>query len=57
MAFMMPVATPPNAIVFSYDRMKLADMVRAGLMLNILGVVVTFGIFALIGRWVFGLNF
>lgn len=57
MAFMMPVATPPNAIVFSYDRMMLADMVRAGFMLNILAICVAFSIFVLIGRWVFGLNF
>ena len=28
MAFMMLVATPPNAIVFSYEKMKLSDMVR-----------------------------
>ncbi len=57
MAFMMPVATPPNAIVFSYDKMKLADMVRAGFLLNILAIGVTFGVFVLIGRWVFGLQF
>lgn len=39
MAFMMPVATPPNAIVFGYDGMRMGDMMRAGLWLNILGVV------------------
>lgn len=38
MAFMMPVATPPNAIVFGYEGMRMADMVRAGIWLNILGV-------------------
>ncbi|EPX80031.1 SLC13 family permease [Litoreibacter arenae] len=57
MAFMMPVATPPNAIVFSYERMTLSDMVRAGFMLNIIAIAVTFGAFALIGRLVFGLTF
>jgi len=40
MAFMMPVATPPNAIVFGSERLRIADMVRAGLVLNLLGPVV-----------------
>lgn len=39
-AFMMPVATPPNAIVFSGGHMEISDMIRAGFVLNLLGVVV-----------------
>lgn len=39
-AFMMPVATPPNAIVFSSGHMKIQDMIRAGFALNIMGIVV-----------------
>ncbi|GGE60100.1 di- and tricarboxylate transporter [Streptosporangium jomthongense] len=39
-AFMMPVATPPNAIVFSGGHMKIGDMIRAGFALNIAGIVV-----------------
>lgn len=36
---MMPVATAPNAIVFSNPDMKIIDMARAGLWLNLCGVV------------------
>lgn len=42
MAFMMPVASPPNAIVFSYEQLNLPDMLRAGFLLNILAIIVTF---------------
>ncbi len=34
-AFMMPVATPPNAIVFATGRMTIKSMMRAGLALNV----------------------
>lgn len=39
-AFMMPVATPPNAIVFSTGHMTIQSMMRAGLFLNIAGTIV-----------------
>ena len=39
-AFMMPVATPPNAIVFGTGRLKIGDMVKAGFWLNVLGVII-----------------
>ena len=39
-AFMLPVATPPNAIVFGSDRLTIPTMVREGLVLNLVGVVV-----------------
>ncbi|SOC57325.1 solute carrier family 13 (sodium-dependent dicarboxylate transporter), member 2/3/5 [Chromohalobacter canadensis] len=38
-AFMMPVATPPNAIVFATGHMKIQSMIRAGLLLNIVGTL------------------
>lgn len=39
-AFMLPVATPPNAIVFGTGQVKQSEMVRAGFWLNILCVFV-----------------
>lgn len=41
-AFMLPVATPPNAIVFSSGKVRIGDMVRAGLFLNITSIVLTY---------------
>jgi sodium-dependent dicarboxylate transporter 2/3/5 len=49
-AFMMPVATPPNAIVFASGHMKIQDMIRAGFALNVLGIiVVTIASYLLLG--------
>ncbi|XP_072317870.1 Na(+)/citrate cotransporter-like [Eucyclogobius newberryi] len=37
-AFMLPVATPPNAIVFSYGVLKVSDMARSGAVMNVIGI-------------------
>jgi sodium-dependent dicarboxylate transporter 2/3/5 len=39
LGFMMPVGTPPNAIVFASGQLQIRDMIRAGFVLNIAGVL------------------
>ncbi len=47
--FMLPVGTPPNAIVFSTGRIPSGEMARRGLLLNLLGVpILTIGTYLLI---------
>ena len=51
-AFMLPVATPPNAIVFGSGAISLPQMVRAGFVLNILAVfLVTLLTFLIVRPW------
>ena len=38
-AFMMPISTPPNAIVFSSGMIKMKDMIRAGIVLNVIAII------------------
>jgi solute carrier family 13 (sodium-dependent dicarboxylate transporter), member 2/3/5 len=57
MAFMMPVATPPNAIVFSYEGLHIADMMKAGLWLNLLAIALIYGAMLLLAPLVFNLSF
>ncbi len=39
-AFMLPVATPPNAIVFATGSIRIPQMVKAGILLNLMGVII-----------------
>jgi len=38
-AFMLPVATPPNAVVFGSGYLKISDMVRKGFVMNVISIV------------------
>lgn len=53
MAFMFPVSTPPNAIVFSSGHMKVKDMMRAGIVLNLVSVLVIYLATKTLITWVF----
>lgn len=54
-AFMMPVATPPNAIVFSSGYITIPQMVRAGLWLNVIGTATIILIVYLLAGTVFSI--
>uniref|UniRef100_H2YTW2 Uncharacterized protein n=1 Tax=Ciona savignyi TaxID=51511 RepID=H2YTW2_CIOSA len=56
LAFMLPVATPPNAIAFAYGRLKVLDLVKAGWMLNIIGILVLTFFINTFGRSYFKLD-
>ncbi len=50
-AFMLPVATPPNAIVFATGAISIPQMVRAGFVLNILGIIMVTLISLFVAPW------
>jgi sodium-dependent dicarboxylate transporter 2/3/5 len=54
LGFMLPVATPPNTIVFGYKRIQLREMLSAGLWLDVIGVAILSISMLTLGRWVFG---
>ncbi|MBD3375141.1 DASS family sodium-coupled anion symporter [candidate division KSB1 bacterium] len=55
-AFMLPVATPPNAIVYGSGRVTIPQMARAGMVLNLSFVIlITLVSFTLV-QWVFGIQ-
>uniref|UniRef100_A0A8D2D1C6 Solute carrier family 13 member 5 n=1 Tax=Sciurus vulgaris TaxID=55149 RepID=A0A8D2D1C6_SCIVU len=55
-AFMLPVATPPNAIVFAYGHLKVSDMMKTGLMMNLIGILCVFLAVNTWGRAIFDLD-
>ena len=47
-AFMLPMATPPNAIVFASGHIKVYEMVKAGIWLNIISIIILIAYMALV---------
>jgi sodium-dependent dicarboxylate transporter 2/3/5 len=56
MAFMLPVATPPNAIVFGTNRLNVSQMARNGIILNLVGAVIITLMTYFLGTVVFGIQ-
>ncbi len=55
-AFMLPVATPPNAIVHGSERVPIASMARAGLVLNVVFLMLVTVVGYVLAAWVFGIQ-
>ena len=55
MAFMLPVATPPNALVYGTGYIKITDMVKAGFLLDFMGWVFTVLIIYFVAHVIFGI--
>jgi solute carrier family 13 (sodium-dependent dicarboxylate transporter), member 2/3/5 len=56
MAFMLPVGTPPNTIIFAGGRIKILEMAKTGFALNIIGVIVISLLVYFLGNQIFGLD-
>ena len=55
-AFMLPVATPPNAIAFGTGELSMKDMVRAGIILNLVGILLITAAIYLLGLVALGID-
>ena len=56
MAFMLPVATPPNTIILASDKLRIIDMVKAGFLFNISSILLVSLLVYLLGTVIFNLN-
>jgi len=56
LAFMLPTATPPNAIIFGTNRIQISTMVRTGFILNLAGILAVVLVTWLLGESVLGID-
>lgn len=56
MAFMMPVGTPPNTVVFASKRLRISDMAKTGFILNIISIIIISVFVYTVGNLIFQLN-
>ncbi|MFH0968040.1 MAG: DASS family sodium-coupled anion symporter [Methanobacteriota archaeon] len=57
LAFMFPVATPPNAVAYSTGYLTMKDMMKTGFFLNFMGVVLIIMFMYTIILWALGISF
>ena len=55
-AFMFPVATPPNAVAYSTGYLRMGDMIKAGLIFNLIGTVLITATTLVLGPIVLGIS-
>ncbi len=55
-AFMMPIASPTQAIVFGSGHVNMKQMIRAGILFNIMGIIIVTSVFFLLAHFVFGIS-
>jgi len=56
MAFMFPVGTPPNAVVFGSQRLKISEMAKVGVCLNLMSIPVILLVVYFLGRILFDID-
>jgi len=55
-AFMMPIASPTQAIVFGSGHVKIKQMIKAGILFNLWGVLIVTSVFYLMAKFIFGIS-
>jgi sodium-dependent dicarboxylate transporter 2/3/5 len=54
LGFMLPVATPPNAVIFGSGAVEIRHMLRAGAVLDIVGILIVALAILTLGQWALG---
>ncbi len=54
LGFMLPVATPPNAVIFGSGVIEIRHMLRAGAILDVVGILIVAIAISLLGEWALG---
>ncbi|QPZ39440.1 SLC13 family permease [Paramicrobacterium chengjingii] len=56
-AFMLPVATPPNAVAYGSGYVTIGSMIKGGIWLNVIGIVLVTATTMTLAVWVFGISY